>query len=182
MSRIHVCSLARIEDTITRTGARSLVTLINVDTPVPRPSGIAPEGHLFVGISDITDPMDGHIHPQERHVAELLEFVRRWDRSAPMLIHCYAGVSRSTAAAFITACALEPERSEAEFAAAIRTASPTATPNARLVAVADAMLGRQGRMVEAVERMGRGDDCYEGVPFMLDLARVDAPRHLERLA
>jgi predicted protein tyrosine phosphatase len=96
--------------------------------------------------------------------------VRSWDRAAPLVIHCYAGVSRSTAGAFVSACALNPRRAEAEIARDIRRLSPTATPNARIVALADQMLGRDGRMVTAIEAIGRGVECYEGHPFHLDLA------------
>jgi predicted protein tyrosine phosphatase len=169
MPRIHVCSLARIAGMTETTGARSLVTLINKGTRVDRPAAIAAENHLFVAISDITSDMEGQILPGDAHVRTLLEFVQRWDRDAPILIHCFAGVSRSTAAAFITACALRPDRAEDAIAQSIRAASPTATPNARLVALADTMLGRSGRMIAAVERIGRGQDCMEGIPFALDL-------------
>ena len=169
MPRINVCSLRLIDQVARETGAQSLVTLINVGTPVDRPTVIEAGRHLFIGVSDIVVPLDGHIHPAKEHVEALLEFARTWDRKAPIIVHCYAGVSRSTAAAFIIACALAPERSEQTIAQAIRTASPTATPNARLVAVADRMLGRGGRMVAAIEAIGRGEDCFEGVPFALEL-------------
>jgi predicted protein tyrosine phosphatase len=86
-----------------------------------------------------------------------------------MLIHCYAGVSRSTASAFIAACKLSPHREEAEIARVLRQASPTATPNLRFVALADERLGRGGRMVSAIEAIGRGQECMEGVPFALEL-------------
>ena len=118
MSRLHVCSLRLIPDTVRDTGARSLVTLINVGTPVERPSDIAADRHLFIGVSDIVEPMDGHIHPAEEHVQHLLDFAAAWDRREPVIVHCYAGVSRSTAAAFIIACALAPERPEIEIARA----------------------------------------------------------------
>ena len=137
---------------------------------MPRPREIEATRHLLVPVSDIVVAHDGHILPAEAHVAELLAFVRQWDRAAPIVIHCYAGVSRSTAAAFITACALAPERPESEIAQALRAASPTATPNALLVEVADRMLARDGRMIEAVALIGRGEECIEGVPFALDLA------------
>lgn len=169
MSRIHVCSIFKIADVAASSGARSLVTLINQDIIVHRPTTIMPERHLFVAVSDIIDEMDGQILPGETHVATLLDFVEKWDREDPLLIHCFAGISRSTAAAFISACALRPDRPEAEIAQTIRDVSPTATPNARLVAVADTMLGRKGRMIEAIERIGRGEDSAEGVPFALDL-------------
>ena len=169
MPRVHVCSLARIDETAHAIGARSMVTLINVGTPVARPACIAPERHLFIGMSDIAHPLDGHIAFDVVHVETLLSFVRAWDRQEPLLIHCWAGVSRSTAAAFVTACALNPARVEEEIACAIRQASPTATPNPRFVAIADDMLGRGGRMIAAVSAIGRGEDCFEGTPFALPL-------------
>ncbi len=170
MPRLHVCSLALIGDTVARTGARSLVTLISPGTPVARPAEIAPERHLFLAVSDIIQPIPGQTLPERNHLDELLDFVHAWDRAAPMVIHCYAGISRSTAAAFIAVCALNPRRDEFEVARAIRAASPTATPNARLVALADAALERKGRMNEAIVEIGRGEECFEGTPFALELA------------
>ena len=169
MPRVHVCSLARIDEIAHSTGARSMVTLINVGTPVTRPACIAPERHLFIGMSDIGQPLPGHVAPEVAHVERLVEFVSAWDRREPLLIHCWAGVSRSAAAAFVTACALNPERAEDEIASHIRASSPTATPNARFVSIADGHLGRNGRMIAAVEAIGRGEDCWEGVPFALPL-------------
>ncbi len=169
MPRLHVCSLSLIGAKVEETGARRLVTLLSTGTHVERPRAIAPEHHLYIAMSDIVEPAVGQIVPGKRHVRTLLEFVRDWNRAEPMLIHCFAGVSRSTAAAFIAACALNPSRSEAEIARAIRVASPTATPNARLVALGDAILERNGRMSAAIEAIGRGDECFEGVPFALEL-------------
>ncbi|ACK50072.1 conserved hypothetical protein [Methylocella silvestris BL2] len=169
MSRLHVCSLAKVPDMARETGARSLITLLDSGTPVARPATIEAGRHLYVSMSDIVLEIEGHILPCEDHVTTLLDFIRQWDRAEPMLIHCYAGVSRSTAAAFIAACALSPERDEFEIATILRHKSPTATPNARLVALADAFLLRDGRMTAAIEKIGRGADCYEGVPFALEL-------------
>lgn len=170
MPEIHVTSLARLHDTVTRTGARHVVTLINAATVVERPASILPDRHLFIGVSDITAPLEGHIMPGEEHVNRLLDFVQQWDRMHPMVIHCWAGISRSTAAAFITTCALAPHRDEMRIARIIREASPSATPNPALVAAADRILKRQGRMVAAIQSIGRGADAYEGHPFHLPLA------------
>jgi predicted protein tyrosine phosphatase len=169
VSRIHVCSIFRIAEVAQATGARTLVTVINHDIRVPRPAAIAPDRHLFVGISDITAEMEGQVLAGEEHVVSLLDFVRLWNREEPLLIHCFAGVSRSTAAAYVTACALSPHRCEAEIARQLRVASPTATPNARIVALGDKILAREGRMIAAIERIGRGEDCVEGQPFAIEL-------------
>ncbi len=169
MPRIHVCSLTKIDETVRTTGARSLVTLMNPRYPLTRPNRIAADKHLHILVSDIVEPLDGHVLPEASHVRRLIDFMRAWDRAHPIVVHCYAGVSRSTAAAFIATCALRPDMSEQDIAARIRTLSPTATPNARLVAMADDLLAREGRMVAAISAIGRGVDCFEGVPFALDI-------------
>lgn len=169
MPSLHVSSLSKLHETVAAVGASHVVTLINVNTVVERPAGIGAERHLFIGMSDIVQPMEGHILPGEEHVERLLGFVRGWDQAAPMVIHCWAGISRSTAAAYIATCALRPERDEEALALALRAASASATPNARLVAIADRMLGRGGRMSRAIEGIGRGADAFECTPFRVDL-------------
>ncbi len=169
MPYLQVCSLAKLARTTTSINASHVLTLINERTPVERPVSIPADNHLYIGISDIIEPMDGHIIPGEAHVQQLLDFVQRWDRAQPMIIHCYAGVSRSTAGALIAACALNPGRDAREVAQLIRARSPTATPNLRLVAVADQILKRKGTLYKAAEAIGRGVDCFEGTPFKLEI-------------
>jgi len=166
---IHVCSLARLYATVEETGARHVVSLIGDEATLERPLAIEPENHLWLRLHDISAPLDGYIVPDEEHVANLFSFVRRWDRHTPLVVHCYAGISRSTASAFASVCALNPHRDEASIAQALRRASPTATPNIRIVSLADRLLGRQGRMVAAIETIGRGTLAIEGTPFRLDL-------------
>ncbi len=169
MPAIHVCALSRIEATAHAIGARDMVSIINARTPVPRPACVPAERHLFLGVSDIVEPLEGHVLPEEEHVNQLLAFVRAWDRAQPLLIHCYAGVSRSTAAAYAAACALRPELDERALARLLRERSPTATPNIRLVEIADRLLRRGGRMTMAVAEIGRGADCFEGAPFAFSM-------------
>jgi len=166
---IHVCSLARLHATVDETGARHIVTLLRLTDRVERPQRIAAENHLVLAVDDISAPMDGYTLPAEEHVARLIEFAGKWDRTAPMVVHCYAGISRSTAAAFTAACALNPQRDEQQIAWNIRRASRTAQPNARIVSIADRLLKRDGRMVRAIETIGPGTPAMEGHPFRLDI-------------
>jgi len=166
---IHVCSLARLQETVDGIGARHVVSLLGDEFRVQRPRGIAPENHLWLRLHDICSPLDGYVLPAEAHVADLLAFVRGWDRRAPLVVHCFAGISRSTASAFACVCALSPHRDEVSIAQALRRASATATPNVRIVSLADRLLGRHGRMIAAVETIGRGAAADEGTPFRLEL-------------
>jgi predicted protein tyrosine phosphatase len=167
---IHVCSLAHLHETVEETGARHVVSLIGNEDRVERPTVVPAENHLWLRLHDISEPRDGYIVPEEEHVAELLEFVHRWDRRAPLVVHCFMGISRSTASAFASVCALNPHRTEDSIAQALRAASPTATPNIRIVSLADQLLGRDGRMIAAIETIGRGAFTdAEAVPFRLAL-------------
>jgi predicted protein tyrosine phosphatase len=166
---IHVCSLARLYDTIDATGARHIVTLLRLSDRVERPAHIAPENHLVLAVDDIAAPMEGYTVPCDEHVRRLIDFVGQWDRSAPMVVHCFAGISRSTAGAYVAACALNPGRDEQTIAWEIRRASRTAYPNPRIVSIADRLLKRDGRMVRAIETIGPGAAASEGEPFRLVL-------------
>ena len=166
---LHVCSLAALPDTVRATGASHVLTVMaNVDQ-VARPVSVLPANHLKVSMDDITEQLDGFVAPCEAHVEKVLAFVRGWDRAAPMVVHCYAGISRSTASAFAAACALNPHRDEVAIARQIRAASPIASPNRLIVSLADKALGRQGRMLRALDEMGPGSMMVEGRPFRIDL-------------
>ncbi len=166
---LHVCSLAALPETVRATGASHILTVMaNVDQ-VQRPASVLEINHLRVSMDDITEQMDGFLAPTERHIEQVLSFVRGWDRSAPMVVHCYAGISRSTASAFAAACALNPHRDEIEIARQIRSRSPIAQPNRLIVSLADKALGREGRMLRALDEMGPGSMTVEGRPFRVDL-------------
>jgi predicted protein tyrosine phosphatase len=136
---------------------------------VQRPESVIEANHLKVQVDDITEQMEGFVTPSDIHVEQVLNFVRGWDRRAPLVVHCYAGISRSTASAFAAACMLNPHRDEIAIARQIRAASPIAQPNRLIVSLADKALGREGRMLRALDQMGPGNMLVEGRPFRVDL-------------
>ena len=166
---IHVCSLAALPDIVRSTGASHVLTVMAKVDQVKRPESVLEANHLKVAIDDITEAIDGFIVPSEGHIEQVLNFVRSWDRSAPLVVHCYAGISRSTASAFAAACALNPQRDETAIARQIRAASPIAAPNRLIVSLADKALQREGRMLRALDAMGPGSPVAEGRPFRIDL-------------
>ena len=166
---IHVCSLAALPEIVRLTGASHVLTVMAKVDQVERPASVRPENHMKISFDDITEPMDGFVAPNAEHVEQVLSFVRSWDRGAPLVIHCYAGVSRSTASAFAAACMLNPHRDEIEIARQIRAASPIAAPNRLIVSLADKALGREGRMLRALDEMGPGSMTVIGRPFRIDL-------------
>lgn len=162
---IGICPLSRVGDTVEALGAVRVLSLLSESTEMATPPGIDPADHLTIRFHDIVAPLAGHVHPSDAHVAEALAFAAADD--GPIVVNCYAGISRSTAMGFAIACARQPDRDEAEIANALREASPSATPNRLIVALADEALNRDGRMLAAIDAIGRGADAFEGAPFVL---------------
>src|SRR3569833_2679340 len=103
---ILVCSFAVLSVSVCMTGASHVLTIMANVEQVVRLDTIRPENHLKASVDDITEEMSGFVAPAEHHVDQVLAFVRGWDRGAPLVVHCYAGIRRSTARAFAAACAL----------------------------------------------------------------------------
>jgi predicted protein tyrosine phosphatase len=167
MPSIIVCPLSQVEARIAVHGPARLISLLDPANMIETPKGLCAQSHLKVGVNDIAAPQDGLVEPGRDHARAILDFVDGWETDRSLLVHCWAGVSRSTATAFIAACRLNPETEELAIAQAIRRRSPTASPNPLLVAAADHLLGRAGRMRAAVEAIGRGEMAWEGVAFEL---------------
>jgi len=166
-SSIYVCSLNKVNDIVTEVSATHLITLINNDSMIDTPECIDHTNHLRLGMNDISEPVEGLVLPNRDHVTELIEFTKDWHQQAPIVIHCWAGISRSTAAAFISLCALNPDADELSIARTLRKASPSAQPNRRLVSIADKILTRNNRMNNAIEDIGQGTLAHEGRPFSI---------------
>lgn len=164
-----VCPLHEVERAARRHAPSHILTLTSsrAERPLCKATPYATRLHILM--SDIAQPVRGRIFASEAQMQELLEFGRDWDAKAPILIHCWAGISRSTAAAFIIATDRLGPGSEMALAESLRKASPTATPNQRLIQLADDALGRQGALVEAANKIGRGLKAPAGKSFELKL-------------
>lgn len=164
---IIVCGLHAAQIQIDLHKAKSVIGILSPETPHPEYDNI--ENHLKLTFNDINVETPGLITPHEQDARRLISFVESWNQKQPLLIHCWAGISRSTASAFAALCMLRPKVDELEIAQELRKASPSATPNRLITKQVDHILGRQGRMLAAIEAIGRGANAYEGAPFTLHL-------------
>jgi predicted protein tyrosine phosphatase len=130
---------------------------------------LAPQRRLALSSHDIAAPREGLVPPAREHLLQLIAFADAWSGAAPMLLHCWAAVSRSTAAAYAVACRKRPDLCEAELARRLRALSPEATPNPLIVRLADELLGRDGRMSAAIGAIGRGAEAALGRSFAYPL-------------
>ncbi len=171
MPVIVVSPLSRIAEMAVRHGCREMLSLVAREQSFHRPAVIEATRHLLLNMNDIAfSGTVGLVAPAEEHLADIVRFARDWDRGAPLLVHCWMGVSRSPAAALIAALAVEPDQDDMELALRLRTASPYATPNARIIEIGDGMLSRQGRLIAAVKAIGRGKDTDGNMPFVFSPA------------
>ncbi|MBN9589729.1 MAG: tyrosine protein phosphatase [Alphaproteobacteria bacterium] len=169
MPRLLVTPLSNLAEALDNHAPSHLVSLLSPEHMITTPQGYQIEAHLKLGMNDVADPAAGLAPPGPHHVEQLLAFSRDWDAHAPLVIHCWAGISRSMASAFIILCdRLGPDR-EIEIARAMRQRAPHAAPNRLLVAYADAALGREGRMTAAVNAMGPPLIVEQGVPTAFPL-------------
>jgi len=162
---IIVSPLAAVQLLVNRHKVGHVVSLLGPETPHRSFTGIADDNHLKLTFHDITAPAEGFTAPAADHVETLIHFLKARQGHDPMLIHCWAGISRSTASAFTAMCLYNPDVDELKLAQQLRSLSHVATPNRRIVAFADDIMCRQGRMVDAVDAIGRGEDAFEGVIF-----------------
>lgn len=176
MSVIVVSPLSRIAEMAVRHRCREMVSLLSKDQTFHRPAVIDASRHLLLGMNDISFAGNAAlVAPGEDHVHEIIAFARRWDRSAPLLVHCWMGVSRSPAAAAIAALAVEPDQDDMALALRLRAASAYVTPNRRLIEIGDGLLSRNGRLMAAVKAIGRGADANGNAPFVFSILPESVP-------
>jgi len=169
---IYVSSLEEMPWHVERLRPSHLVSLVPSHEQPPTPPRIAGARHLRLAIDDISEPLAHYTLPDEDHVRLLIGFLRDWHdacrRTGPILVHCLAGISRSTAAALVALALTAPGR-EALVAQQLRRAAPHASPNRRIVALADRLLDRGGRLIEARDAMGPAEALAAGPLVALPL-------------
>lgn len=167
---IYVCCLHEMHEHAQRLRPESLVSLVEPEAQPPSPPEVRSDRHLRLEIHDLVAPSPLGVLPQREHVERLVDFLRSWERVGPLLVHCVAGISRSTAAALV-GLALDLEGREIEAARHLRAAAPHAVPNCRIVELADQVLGRGGRLTAACEAMGPAEPLAMAPLVALPLLR-----------
>ena len=150
---LTVCGISELQG---HCGHRVSHVLSILDPGFPDPEAFgayAAHERLQLRFYDIIDEQPDMLAPQKEHVESLLAFgrdlPRGGDAPAHLLVHCHAGVSRSTAAMTLLLAQARPDRPAAEALAEVVRIRPIAWPNLRMLELGDALLGRGGALVEA---------------------------------
>ena len=146
--RLSICGIHEL-DGFARAGVSDVLSILDPGLPDPQAfMRYAPHRRTALRFHDVVLPTEGHSMPAEDDMRRILEFGERLAQTADaahLLVHCVAGVSRSTAAAAILMAQRRPGR-ETEAFLALLDIRPRAWPNSRMVELADALLGRSGRL------------------------------------
>lgn len=150
--RLTICGLDELAQHCAG-GVSHLVSILDPPTPEP-PELVAfePECRLELRFHDIIDPLPGWVAPRRQDVERLLAFGRRLAKNPAavhLLVHCHAGVSRSTAAATVLLAQARPTAPAEAALAAVAERRPHAWPNLRLIELGDGLLARRGELVAA---------------------------------
>lgn len=172
MSLILVTPLSAVEAMLRQHQPSHLVSLLSPEFMHKAPSGGPHVQHLKLAMHDIPHPEDGKVMPGGEHIDALIRFGRSWDGTRPMIVHCWAGVSRSMAAAYSILCLRAGPGAEDRLAKAMRARAPHAYPNRMIIQLADSVLARDGHMIAAVEAMGPAVPVEEGVPVAFPLGEL----------
>ena len=151
--QITICGIEELEGHC-EVGVSHVLSILDPGWPVPPAFGAFGEHErLELRFHDIIDDMPGMELPQPEHVEALLAFGRdliaepRPD--AHLLVHCHAGISRSTASMTLILAQALPDRPALAIIDEVMRIRSKAWPNLRIVELGDAMLGRGGTLVRA---------------------------------
>lgn len=167
---IHVSPLSCVEQMVAAHGPSHVVSILDPEFAFPDLGAEYRDRQLRLRFHDAHREEDGQTPPAADDVERLLQFLGGWDRESPILVHCRAGIGRSTAAAFVIACYAHPTIAERHIAEVLRRNGPLSRPNETLVRLGDVALRRNGRMSSAIAETGRGlpwIEIHEGIPFAL---------------
>ena len=156
---ISILTVCGIEE-LPSHGARSVSHVLSVlDPDWPDIAAFADYGdhhRTTLRFHDIINPTEGKVMPTREHVGQILDFgtslrdAQAQGEQGHLLVHCHMGISRSTAAMLTLMTQAAPETGDDELFERLRGIRPQAWPNSVMVAFADDMLGREGRMVAAL--------------------------------
>jgi predicted protein tyrosine phosphatase len=155
--RVIICGIAELGQHCTA-GVTHVLSILDPEWPDPDAfDAFLPHRRLALRFHDIIEPVPARLPPSRRDVEELLAFGREIDASSVshLLVHCHAGVSRSTAAAALILAQAFPDRPADEALRAVVRLRPHAWPNLRILEFGDELLGRNGEIVTAAAQVYR---------------------------
>lgn len=144
-----ITSLDAAKDAYAARKPARVISLLSEEEQPPVFDGLPADRHLMLYVESESCSASLSKAAKDR-ARQIIDFIRAADGDGDILIHCKRGVARSTAAAFVIMCMREPDADEAVLLRRLRKAAPHADPCPLIVDYADEILGRNGRMSDAI--------------------------------
>jgi predicted protein tyrosine phosphatase len=158
ITMLTICGISELPDQRERS-VTHVLSILDPEHPDPEAFGAYdPHHRTILRFHDIINPIPGMILPEPEHVEAVLRFgeelaASKADRAeGHLLVHCHMGVSRSTAAMLTLMAQAEPDEAEERLFERLREIRPQAWPNSRMIAFADDLMSRNGRLTDALRR------------------------------
>jgi predicted protein tyrosine phosphatase len=146
---LTICGLDELDGWRGR-GVTHVLSILDPEWPEPSAlQAFDPHFRTTLRFHDAIEPGAGVLLPRKADVEAILAFGRDADGAARLLVHCHAGISRSTAATLMILAQAHPHEREEAIAERLIEIRPQAWPNSRMIAFADDALDRGGRLVAA---------------------------------
>lgn len=146
---LTICGLDELDDH-QGLGVTHVLSILDPEWPDPAAfQAFDPHFRATFRFHDAIEPGPDVLLPQKADVEAILAFGRDAGAAARLLIHCHAGISRSTAATLMILAQTYPHEGEDAIAERLIEIRPQAWPNSRMIAFADELLDRRGRLIAA---------------------------------
>ena len=179
--RVTICGIPELDEHCAA-GVTHVLSIRGPNWPDPASfAAFPPHRRLVLRFHDIIEPTPELLAPSRDDVERLLAFGRELGKApgSHLLVHCHAGVSRSTAAAALILAQAYPDRPASEALDRVAQIRPRAWPNLRILEFGDALLGRDGEIVAAAAAIYRR--VLDRDPFFQE-TMIDAGRAREVIA
>ncbi len=156
---ISVCGIEELSGHC-ETGVSHVLSILDPEWPVPEAfGGFGEHAKLELRFHDVIEETPGRVAPERDDVEAILAFGRDLQgepaAAARLLVHCHAGVSRSTASMALMLAQARPSLPAERILQGVLGIRDKAWPNLRLLELGDALLGRNGTLPAAAADLYR---------------------------
>ena len=121
-----------------------------------------PKEIMRLDFHDITTSTPGADLFMGGHIKRIMDFQKRIQDNEKIMIHCHAGISRSSAVGIALIVASDPKKEEVETKSfnLLQKINPIMDPNKRIIEITDTAFRLEGRLISALAEFKNADEGH----------------------